>query len=201
MHAIDRAAEKGGDGAIAEFVLAAATMSPYRGSASDVLPRRLCAARRAGADVLVRTTCDGPLIDREIAGTMVAARFAAWAGFNATAFRCASLTAWLRRFHEGNVAAGGRCRRPTMRAGACDAMDSRKLVDRAYQDRLRAPASVGGADGVVLSGRFRLSTLRAVFNPVCFQFAGAMNDVIAALGSASGPRRLDFRRGMCRAWT
>lgn len=165
-HAIDRAAEKGADGAIAGLVLAAATTSLYRGSASDVLRRFLRVARKAGADVLVPTTCDDLLIDREIAGKMVAARFAAWADFSATAFRCASLTAWLLRFHEGNVATGGRCRRPAIRAGACDAMDARELVDRAYQDRLRAPRSVGGAHDVVPSGRSHRSALRAVFNHV-----------------------------------
>lgn len=64
------------DDPIAEFVHARTTAALFRGSPDDVLGRYLGAARATQADVILRITCDCPLIDPGVTARVVAAQAA-----------------------------------------------------------------------------------------------------------------------------
>lgn len=75
------------DGPVAALASGIPGVFVFRGSETDVLQRYCGAARATGADVVLRITCDCPLIDPEVCGALLALRERIGSSFAANNFR------------------------------------------------------------------------------------------------------------------
>lgn len=181
------------DDAIARFVFTTTTASLFRGSSSDVLGRYLGAARETGADVIVRITCDCPLIDPEIVGKVVAARFDAKADF-ATNNMPPSFP------HGLDCEVFTRSTLELAAAGAMTPFEREHVTPWMRESLSVTRVNVPCARPSLSNERWTLdypedlAFLRAVFDHFRPGYAGAMEDVLKVLDAAPELRRINAAR-------
>lgn len=181
------------DDPVADLVARDGRATPFRGSTLDVLDRYLGAARATRADIVLRITCDCPLLDPAVAGRVLAARAAADAdyacnnmppsfphGLDCEAFPAAVLeraaaeatepgdrehvTPWIRRHRD--------LRRTSVIHEGPSLADERWTLDWPED----------------------LAFLRAVFERLPADFRGDMETVLALLDAEPALRRLNAGR-------
>lgn len=205
-HCIDRAQQVAGvdlvcvatsdqpaDDRIAEFVGSARSASLFRGSPEDVLGRYLAAARETRADVVLRITCDCPLIDPAVTARVVRARSESGADY-ATNNMPPSFPHGL----DCEVFTRGTLERAAARAA--DAFDREHVTPWMRRDldvrRVNVACDRPGLarERWTLDYPEDLAFLRAVFERLPAGLSGAMDEVLQVLDAAPALRRINAAR-------